>query len=688
MANFFEILVNVLKKDERFFTEDGTLLRNKVYESALNMDEKLLRLLLDNEETKKRFFVDINGILVFDKVGFGWVVNNRQFLPDSYTRFKNRIGLIDSRGDLISQTNDVVLSFPYKDCILEGGQSADNQKRSEVFFNETLAPDEVDRLLYPKVLIGAYRYTYSGAVDLMGKPDGNGDINNVTGTVATEFFDTDNIIIKGNNLLAIASILKRYEGMIKCIYIDPPYNTGGDSFRYNDSFNHTTWLTFMKNRLELASRLLHKSGAIFVHIDYHELGYLVPLMDEIFGKGNCVQIITVKTSSPAGFKTVNPGPIEVTEFILFYTKQRDSFEFKKLYVPADYDENYDLYIENPDDKPENWRLEKLYNVIYRENGIAIGNTPQQSAKNAKAQWGEHWKIIREQVMGAFALEHANRIVSVRDPQKPTSELKALLTKSKTIRDKVFVYDKADGDSKGYVYNGGALSFYSKKVMDVDGITTSTELLTGLWTDISWDGIAYEGGVTLKNGKKPEKLLRRIIEMATVPGDIVLDFYAGSGTTAAVAHKLGRRYFGIEQMDYIEELTITRLKNVICGDQSGISNAVKWKGGGSFVYCELARVNQQYVDKVAAASSDNDLTILLEHVLKSGFISSKVSPTEIADAASDFESLSMDDKKRFILELLDKNMLYVNLCDIDDEEYAISVEDKAFTRSFYNLKESE
>ena len=668
MINFFEILVEVLKADERFFTEDGNLLRNKVYESAMNMDAGLIALLLGNDDTKKRFFTEVSGTFVFDKVGFGWVVNNRQFLPDSYTRFKNRIGLTDSRGDLISASNDVVLSFPYKDCVLEGGQTKEDQKRDEIFYNTTLAPVEVDRLLYPKVLVGSKRYTSEGIEE------------------SVTFNDNDNLIIKGNNLLAISSLLKRYEGEVKCIYIDPPYNTGGDSFRYNDNFNHSTWLTFMKNRLEIGYRLLAKKGAILVHIDYHEIGYLIPLMDEIFGKNNCVQIITVKTSSPAGFKTVNPGPIEVTEFILFYTKQREMFDFKKMYVPSEYDFNYDLYIENPEDEPEEWRLDKLYNVIYRQNDIIIGNTPQQSAKNAKQKWGEHWKIIREQLMEAFALENADRIVSVRDPQKPTNDLKELLKHSKTERDKVFVYSKADGESKGYVYNGGAFSFYSNKVMELDGILTSTELLSGLWSDISWDGIANEGNVTLKNAKKPEKLLRRIIEMCSNPDEIILDFFAGSGTTCAVAHKLRRKYIGIEQLDYGDNDMQYRLSTVINGDTTGISSSINWQGGGSFVYCELAKCNQHFVDEVTSAETDADLTDILELVVSTGFISSKLNPANITEAADDFWDLSIQDKKRFILELLDKNMLYVNLCDLDDEDYNISEADKAFTRTFYGLEE--
>ena len=208
MGNFFETLLKILKTDERFFTKDGTLLRNKVYESAMNMDAGLIGLLIGNDETKKRFFAEVNGVLVFDKVGFGWVVSNRQFLPDSYTRFKNHIGLTDARGDFISTSGDVVLSFPYKDCILEGGQTRDDQKRDEVFYNVTLAPDEVDRLLYPKVLTNARRYTSSGIEE------------------GVTFDPADHLIIKGNNLLTIASLLKRYEEKITCIhtlYTQPVY---------------------------------------------------------------------------------------------------------------------------------------------------------------------------------------------------------------------------------------------------------------------------------------------------------------------------------------------------------------------------------------------------------------------------------------------------------------------------------
>lgn len=179
MKNFYEAVLTVLKKDKRFIAEDGSFLRNAVYEAAIKMDTNLIHLLLSNEETRKRFFTDVDGVTVFDKVGFAWVINNRQFLPDSYTRFKNKIGLADSNGDLISASDKIELVFPYKDCVLEGGQTKEDQKREEIFYNETLAPDEIDRLLYPKVFTKAQRFT----------KDGNTSIK--------EFKDDDNLIIKG-----------------------------------------------------------------------------------------------------------------------------------------------------------------------------------------------------------------------------------------------------------------------------------------------------------------------------------------------------------------------------------------------------------------------------------------------------------------------------------------------------------
>ena len=653
MENLFDILLKVLKKDEKYFASNGELLKNAVYEDAMKMDSNLLKLLYQNETTRARFFTDVDGISVFDKVGFGWVINNRSFLPDSYTRYKNKVGLVNTNGDYISTSNDVSLVFPYKDCVLEGGQTKDDQKRSEIFYNETLAPDEVDRLLYPKVLTNAKKYTADGVVS------------------CSSFEDTDNLIIKGNNLLSLSALLKRYENKIKCIYIDPPYNTGDDDFNYNDNFNHSTWLTFMRNRLSMARRLLRNDGAIFVHIDHHELGYLNVLMDEIFGIENKVQIISVKTASPAGFKTVNPGPIDVTEYILFYTKNKPQFTFKKGYVPVGYNKNYNLVV-NKTENVSDWTFEPIKQAVIKDAGFT-------SEKEAKDKYGKAWNIIVANLIEEYAYNNADKVVSIRDPHKPTDSLKKLMLESKSS-DKVLEYMREDGSS-GYIYKGGALAFYSNKLQLVDGRLTVTELLSDFWNHISWAGIAKEGGVKLKNGKKPEKLIKQIFELSTDPGDIVLDYHLGCGTTCAVAHKMGLTYIGCEQLDYGQNDSVVRLNNVIQGDTTGISTAVNWQGGGSFVYCELAKLNQNFIDRIEMAT-DGELVGIWNDMLKTGFISCKVNPNDIDLEDVVFTELSLDDKKRFLIELLDKNQLYVNYCDMEDETFAVSEEDKAFTNSFY------
>lgn len=654
MTNFYDTVLKVLKSDERFVAEDGTFLRNAVYEAAMKMDKKLIRLLLSNDETRTRFFADVDGVKVFDKIRFAWVINNRQFLPDSYTRFKNKIGLVDENGGMISSSGNVELVFPYKDCVLEGGQTKEDQKRQEIFYNETLAPDEIDRLLYPKVLVGAKKYTFEGERSV------------------TSINDNDNLIIRGNNLLVLSSLLKRFESQVKCIYIDPPYNTGDDSFGYNDHFNHSSWLTFMKNRLELARKLLRDDGAIFIQIDHHELGYVNVLMDEIFGIENRVQIIAVKTASPAGFKTVNPGPIDVTEYILFYTKCKTSFKFKKGYVPVGYNKNYNLVLFKDTDVKK-WTFKPIKEVVINQAGFV-------TEKEAKKQYGNAWKVILEHLIEEYAFNHSENVVSIRDPHKPTENLKKLMKESKNT-DSVLEYKREDGTS-GYVYHGGALAFYSNKMKNIDGEMTVTELLSDFWGHISWAGIAKEGGVKLKNGKKPEKLIKQIFDISTEPGDLVLDYHLGSGTTCAVAHKMGLHYIGCEQLDYAENDAVVRLKNVLAGDKTGISKAVNWKGGGSFVYCELAKLNQTFFDEIEAAEDDSALSDIYSRIIKTGFISYKVNPTDIDAAADDYAALSLNDKKRFLMEILDKNLLYVNYCDMDDAEFGISDENKAFTRSFY------
>ncbi|CAN2326328.1 site-specific DNA-methyltransferase [Fusobacterium sp. oral taxon C10] len=297
--NIFEVVGNLLKTTPKYISEDGNLLKAIVYSDIMTMDEELLSLLLSNKIVQERFFKNINGTLIFDKQKFAWFIESKEFLPDSYTIYTNKIGLTHKK-EFISKTNDVVIDFPYKDCILEGGQNKEDQKRKEIFYNELVASDEINRMLEPKVFTKVKRYSQNGIEE------------NIT------FNEDDNLIIKGNNLIVLSSLLKRYEGKVKCIYIDPPYNTGSDSFNYNDSFNHSSWLTFMKNRLELAQKLLKENGIIFVQCDDNEHGYLKVLMDEIFGINKFIGTVVYRKRKSQANLSKNLSTIH--EYILIYKK--------------------------------------------------------------------------------------------------------------------------------------------------------------------------------------------------------------------------------------------------------------------------------------------------------------------------------------------------------------------------------
>ena len=286
MQNLQNELIDLLKREDNLVV-DGHLNKNKIIELALKVEPQLISLLIKNESFKKHFFQEVSTVLVFDKIKFQRFVNNKSFLPDSYTAFKNKIGLTindDNLDNFISTNNDVVLAWPHKDCVLEGGQTKEDQKRSEIFWNETLAPDSVDRLLDAKTLTNFKKFDKDGEHKV------------------TELKGNENLILKGNNLLALSSLLKTHRGRIKLIYIDPPYNTGDDEFLYNDSFNHSTWLTFMSNRLKLAHSLLTKDGFISIQINDVEYAYLKILLDEIFGMENFVSSICVKMSHLSGTK--------------------------------------------------------------------------------------------------------------------------------------------------------------------------------------------------------------------------------------------------------------------------------------------------------------------------------------------------------------------------------------------------
>lgn len=662
-------LYKLLKKDSRLWDEKIKEINETLLKDLINkLDEKLIALLLSDKQTKEKFFIKIKDVFVLKQNELKFFIDENK-LDNSYTQYQNKIGLrVGSK--LLSERNEVVLDWPFKDCVLEGGMTKEDQKRNEIFFNEVLAKDEIDRLEDPKVFINWKRYTAKGDEKVKDlKRDKDGTIK-------------ENLIIKGNNLLALHSLKEQFAGKVKLIYIDPPYNIGKDDFGYNDNFNHSTWLTFMRNRLKIAHELLAKDGAMFVQIDHHEIAYLNTLMDEIFGPDNKTQIISVKVSAASGFKAVNPGPIDVSEFILFYTKNKSDFKFQKNYIETGYHKNYNLYLENIGDI-KNWKLISLKDKVLKENGY-------KNEKELKEKFGAVSDIVLLRLISEFAFFHAKNVVSIRDLHKPSAKVKELQEKSRKERDKIITYKKQDG-SYTYLMNGGALAFYSSKINEIDGELKVTELLTNYWNHISWAGIAREGGVKLKNGKKPEKLIKQIIEVAGVKNnDIILDFFSGSGTTCAVAHKLGIQYIGIEQLDYERNNPESRLKEVIKGDQSGISKlkSINWKGGGDFVYFELAKWNEEAKEKILKVKNLKDLEKLFDELYERYFLNYNVKTKEFKEKIlkeEGFKKLSLDEQKKLFVEMLDMNQMYINFSERADKKYDLPNDDIALSEDFYNAK---
>lgn len=618
-------LEQVLAKNPDFLV-DGVLNKNKLAELARQYNPELLNQLMSNEKMTNYFFSKLqNGVLVFKKDIFLQFLNNKEFLPDSFTAYKTRIGLGTPDRNYLSENKEVVLNFPYKDCVLEGGQTKDDVKRQEVFFNETLAPAEINRLLDEKVLSNFKRYDKDGEHEV------------------EELKDIDNLIIKGNNLLALHSLKKRFAGKVKLIYIDPPYNTGSDSFNYNDNFNHSTWLTFMKNRLEVAREILSNKGTLWITLDDSESHYMKVLCDEIFGRENFItNIIWEKSDSP---KMDSQFISTKHDHLLVYSKSISNTEWNMLKVT---------------------NIAEHYNKVDKEGR-------RYYLKPLRAMSGQgDTREARPTLFFGIKSPDGKEVF----PIKPNGIEGAWRWSQKKVIDEIDRIDWVDGKN-------GWTPYYR-----IYADTNSTRPPETLWYH-SEVGSNRTSKTEVKkvlddntrfDTPKPEKLIQRIIQIATNENDIVLDFFMGSGTTVAVAHKMNRQYIGIEQMDYIETVSVERLKKVIDGEQGGISKDVNWTGGGSFVYCELKNDAQDFKNTVLEARESETLSQLFEQAKKSSFLSYRVDPKKLKK--SEFEKLSLAEQKQVLLELVDNNNLYVNYSEIDDSDYGISLEEKKLNKDFY------
>ena len=635
--NFNEKLIALLKTHPDFIDESGELLPAAVKDHAWQLNHNLIKLLLTDEEVKAIFFDEIEGHWIFNHNTFIDYINTKNFFANSYTKYRNKIGLnIDDK--FLRERGEVSLVWPYKDCVLEGGQTKEEDKRKEIFFNEILAQNEINRMFDPKVLTNWKRHTTAGEQDITEiQRDENGIIR-------------ENLIIKGNNLIALHTLEQQFRGRVKLIYIDPPYNTDDDSFQYNDSFTRSTWLTFMKNRLEVAKEFLSKDGFILIQIDNRELAYLKCLCDEIFDNNFRNGIIVKKGQKNLqkqfdAIDKLNAG----YDTILFYSRD------PKIKVP---------------------------NLFKKLKGLSTSS------------WNNHWRGTDRATMrfelfgitpetGQWRWKKSRTFDAVENYRELINYIKAHGIAETDITD-----DYIDSYYSRYIQENSILSHKDFELVRLSKNgkpehyipATDSILLSENWTDIN-----VAGNQSDFSHEKNEEILKRILEWLTKDGDIILDFFAGAGTTGASAQKLNRQWILVEQLDYIETYTMQRLNDVVAGEQGGISESVNWQGGGDFIYCELKQYNQVYMDKVQAAQSSEELVALWQEIAENSFLNWYVNAEKPQEAVDDFTAIGdLETQKHLLAELLDKNQLYVNLSEIEDADFEVSEEDKVLNKAFYDL----
>ncbi|WRB99017.1 site-specific DNA-methyltransferase [Helicobacter pylori] len=600
----------------------------------LQHDEKLLTFMLEHENAndyKNAFFKMIANSLVFNQKALLECLEIKE-LEKSFTRFKNKIGLY-SQGGLIKSSELVVLNFPFKDNVLLGSAKDNSTKTKELFYHEILHKKEIDTLLNKKALCHFEMH-------------GEGDLESALKDKNT------NYLIKGNNLIALHSLKKKFAKQVKCIYIDPPYNTGNDSFNYNDNFNHSSWLVFMKNRLEVAREFLSDDGVIFVQCDDNEQAYLKVLMDEVFLRENFVSCIT-HIVKPEGRMY---GQVAKThEYILVYAKNINNLIFNEIekeghaFSYVDEKGGFDLQgLEN-----RNFRAFNGLNIPSLRYGLFIDEN-QKDSNGFMPVFGEYRDGLTEVFPDS---RNGFDLVWRWGKEKALKENYSLVG---VFKDRLRVFQKVRSNT-----TRAKSIFWDKSMITQKGTEEVKQIFKTQIFDFP----------------KPEALISRILEISTQENDLVLDFFAGSGTTCAVAHKMKRRYIGIEQMDYIETITKERLKKVIEGEQGGISKKCGFKGGGSFVYAELKEVNLEIKKQILNANSASECLKIFND-LSERFLKRTDCKIDEIDS-EEFHNLDLNEQKRIYCKLFDSNEDYLNLGDIDEDAWEIDEITKKYNEIFYS-----
>ncbi|MCT2870994.1 site-specific DNA-methyltransferase [Limosilactobacillus fermentum] len=691
-SKIMETTKSILKEfGNTYFSDKGTLKRNKVIEDLDAYTPMLMKALLANQLIHDTYtesiVIDDKSVEIFKLNQFIEMFTYKEYWQDSYTKFENKIGLT-AGGKFIDETADVVLDFPFKDTVLKAGMTKEDQKDAdEPFLHETIAKAEIDQLLEPKIFVNATKY------------DQNGEHK------TSNYSNHDNLIIKGNNLIALHSLKERYAGKINLIYLDPPYNTGTDSFAYNDRFNQSAWLTFMKNRLDIARDLLTEDGYIFIQTDDNEQAYLKILMDTIFGKNQYVNTISVLFKNIAGASGGGEDKRlkKNIEYITIYSKNRElSRPFNSVYQYK----KVSQLVQEMREAGVSWK----YTSILVDAGIEkyIGSTIDGGGNEIKLYKREHPIIksinalMKEEGLteeqaydkyGKFAFQTAMPQSSIRP--RVMEKWRNLGLNSNELMSIRYVprTGKNKGQEYQQFYKGDSFRLFAwlKDVSEeIDGTLYKKDVLGTFWNFVGeTKNVNKEGQVEFPNGKKPERLIGRIIEMATEPNNLVLDFFGGSGSTAAATLKSGRRFISIEQMDSQIYLQLKRLNNVMSGsDNSGLSSDVDWHGGGSFVYAELMEKNQGYLKDVQHAETTKQLENVVNRMIAGGADFDFRVDVEKVMQDPEYQAMSLADKKQLMVKVIDKNQLYYAYSDMEDRDVQelMSESDIAFNKSFYGERD--
>lgn len=644
-------LIEQLKCEPNFVSDDGELKKWVVAEAARAYSADVISLLLKDELLRNAFFVNVNGTEVFKLDKFLLFVEQKNYLNDGYTQFSQKVGL-KIGGKFLNQRSEVELVFPHKDCVLEGGQTKEDQKRQEIFFNEVLAQDEITQLLEPKVLTGGKRYDSEGEHPLDGFVRDAG-INEKRGLPKDTI--TDNLIVKGNNLLALHTLKREFAGKMKLIYIDPPYyfknNPATDTFKYNSNFHLSTWLVFMKDRLKIAKSLLMTGGTIWISMGDDGMHYLKMVADDVFGKDHFVGTLPRRTRS--GKSDVPFNFSQDFDWLLVYTNVSDDKDVVGRSVER-------KYYETEDYPGEPWRLADLTKQTTakeRPNSFFTMVDPK-TGKKYPASEKRTWNVSKDTFQEYY---DRGEIIFPDDYD--------FLNISKPYARKFKKDDDAKGKLSAVISDIQIQSFLKALLFDCKNQEGNNEIddLFGR------DEFDYA---------KPENLIKTIIDATTKEKDIVLDFFSGSGTTAAVAHKLNRQYIACEQIEHQIELNIDRLKQVIEGDDVGISDDVDWRGGGSFVYLELKKYNQVFIEEIESATKTEELLTIWEKMKQKAFFRFNVDMQKFDEGIEEFKALALEQQKECLCKMLDLNQLYVNRSDMEDETAKVTEEEKRITKNFY------